>query len=323
MRRIRANKGWCHGRAAAARPCRAVIEHRCVREIRTGDARCIDRATLMARGFTLIEVLIAIALLIAVVGTSFTFMNNLLNSRQRLMDEAARQRSTTILIDRLEASLLTCIAGDSAHGAGIAGDDRSIAILTRGVAAHLAETGLRDPRVLGDLQRVEFRFVESSQSIEARSTAVSIARPSDTERGERADDEEGGVEEEPFWTLGSAAVVRFRFHDGSRWVDSYDSIQAGHLPSAVEVAIWFTPWPGANGLEGNSATDPESEDSDEETGDDESDRVFDEDAFALRSEMELYYSVPAPDRVRVIAIPDPDQDDAESVEFADEEGEVQ
>ena len=90
------------------------------------------------RGFTLLEVLIAIALVGVLLGSMFAFMHELLQSRSRAMQYTARQLAAATLIDRIESDLAVCIVGDATLGAGIRGDDTQLSILSRGVAAHLA-----------------------------------------------------------------------------------------------------------------------------------------------------------------------------------------
>ena len=92
-------------------------------------------------GFSLFEVLVALALTVLLLGTLFTFYFNLLNARQRLIDTATQHRSADLLIERLETELMTCIVGSAADGAGVKGSPDSITILSRGVAAHRAGSG--------------------------------------------------------------------------------------------------------------------------------------------------------------------------------------
>src|SRR3712207_4257138 len=97
------------------------------------------------RAFTLAEVLVAIAILLALVGTMFGFLFDLLSSRQRALEATSQQRAASALIDRLEADLFTCLVGDRRHGAGVAGEGERVRVLSRGVAASLAERGPDDP----------------------------------------------------------------------------------------------------------------------------------------------------------------------------------
>ena len=174
-------------------------------------------------GFTLLEVLIAIALIGALLGSMFAFMHELLQSRSRALDYTARQLAAATLIDHVERDLIACVVGDATLGAGIDGDASRLAILSRGVAAHLAERGI-DEGVLDDLQQTEYRFQDASRLIEVRR---GTPRPG---RDTMTDD---------FVAIGPAFKVRFRYHDGDRWSDTFDSLAANRLPGAVEVAVWY------------------------------------------------------------------------------------
>jgi type II secretory pathway component PulJ len=238
------------------------------------------------RGLTLFEVLVSISLVGALLGAMFAFFFDMLDSRRRALDDAARQLAATLLVERLEAALATCIAGDAAGGAGVKGDATSLRIRGRSVAAHLAERGLQDPEVLGDLQAVEYRF--QAGRIEGRRVPAA---------------EGAGAE---FAPLGPAGKLRFRYHDGSRWLDSYDSLESGALPIAVEVAVWSYPLvddepapdsPDARGLSPLPSSEvgtvplPSPEPAETETlpGDSPDE--------------------PLPDRLRVILVPDAAADD--------------
>ena len=235
------------------------------------------------RGFTLLEVLIATGLILALFGSMFTFLFDLLSVRERALDHAAKQLAATTLIERVEADLMSCLVGDDARGAGIEGNSTRLKILTRSMAGSLARRGGNDPAVFGDLQSAEYRFDDPSGHIE-------IARGPAGDRMEIAD---------TFTSVGGPVfLVRFRYHDGSGWRDSFDSLAADRLPVAVEVAVWFDPWPGIR-----PPPDP---------GDSlrpqrltfDADDAFDERAFARESDLELF-DEPTPDRIRVIAVLDP------------------
>ena len=221
-------------------------------------------------GFTLLEVLIVIGLVSALL---------------RALEYSAQQLAATTPIERVSADLMTCVVGDADAGSGVEGDPRRLRIGTRSVAASLAERGAGDPAVFGDLQITEYTFYESQQQIKAS------RRFPQTNTDDRTTEAPVG---------GSVYKVRFRYHDGTTWLDTFDSRSYGRLPLAVEIAIWFEPWPGE---------EPVSQDEpDDELGG--SDRLtfdaidtFDEREFAERSDMDLY-SEPKPDRIRVIVIPD-------------------
>ncbi len=248
------------------------------------------RACSCPGGFTLLEVLIAIALIGALLGSMFGFLHELLQSRSRALDYTARQLAAATLIDRIEGDLTTCIVGDATLGAGVEGDASRLSILSRGIATHLAGRGIGSG-VLGDLQQSEYRFQEGSGLIEGRVAGVGGGARRQTARPI-----------EDFVSIGPAFKVRFRYHDGDGWSDTFDSLATDGLPAAVEVAVWYHAWPG----------EPEPQDAVREN---ESDRLtfdtsggFDDAAFARRSDLDNF-DEPRPDRFRVIVIPDASADD--------------
>jgi type II secretory pathway component PulJ len=246
------------------------------------------------RGFSLLEVLVAIGLVIALFGSMFAFMFDTLSARRRALEHAGKQRAATTLIERAELDLMSCVVGGRANGAGVEGDNTTLRILTRGVAAHLAARGPDDPAVFGDLQQVEYRFEEDLGLIEGRRLPAAVRGGDDT----------------PFAPLGGPVFkVRFRYHDAAGWQDSFDSLLQDALPAAVEIAVWFHPWPGQEQPEAepmNAREVPERLTFDATAG-------FDEAAFARASDLELFEE-PAPDRIRVILIPDASADDPYSQE---------
>ena len=240
------------------------------------------------RAFTLLEVLVSIALVAVLLGSMFTFLHELLQSRSRALDYTATQRAAAILIDRVESDLFACVVGDIANGAGVAGDASTLSILSRGVATHLAERGI-DSGVLGDLQHSEYRFDDRSGAIEIRRGSPGSPAETTTAR---------------FEPIGNVFRVRFRYHDGDGWSDSFDSLASDALPAAIEVAVWYLPWPGAeepSQLAGEPHAVSERLTFDTTGG-------FDDAAFARQSDLDQFRE-PRPDRFRVIVISDASRDD--------------
>ena len=262
------------------------------------------------RALTLLEVLISIALIMTLLGAMFAFSWDMLGARGHIVEATAQRRAATILIERLERDLATCIVGDDAMGAGVSGDATTIRILTRSVPVRLAGEAATTTHAFRDLELAEYRFDEPGRVIQARRAIAGT---------------NGGEQRHTFHELGGpVSRVRFRFHDGAAWRDSFDSLRANRLPAAVEVALWFNPWPGEM-LEADEAAAEFAEETfapaermtfDEAAG-------FDEHAFAESSDLEVY-DEPRPDRLRVIVVPDAAGDDASGVEFdpamTDEEG---
>lgn len=250
------------------------------------------RRDLRPRAFTLLEVLLAIGLMLALLGAMFAFFWDMLSVRARIIEETDRRRAAATLIERVERDLTTCLVGDGVVGAGVSGDATSLRILSRGVPVHRIEAEGAAEAVLGDLEMTEYRFDERAGVITARRSTIVAGGEPDAEPDEEPD------EESRFDLGGPVHRVRFRYHDGDGWRDAFDSRSADRLPSAVEIAVWFDPWPGEDAREPEDAIDAEP---DSPTFD--ADAAFDERAFARTSDLDLF-DEPRPDRIRVIAVPD-------------------
>jgi len=170
--------------------------------------------TLRARAFTLVELLVAltlIALLSAAIG-AFTW--DLRAQRASLRDASEDRRVAGALFERLEEALATCIAIDRQGEPGLRGTPIELRIVHRATGLAADDAIAR----LGDQQTAFVRF---------------------DEEGERL---VGGADaEEPSPISARVERLRLRYHDGESWTDSFDSAEMGHLPAAVEVAVWFAP----------------------------------------------------------------------------------
>jgi prepilin-type N-terminal cleavage/methylation domain-containing protein len=165
------------------------------------------------RGFTLIEVILAIALLLALSAGMLSYIWGLLASRERLVKATDQEIAAAALFEELEGDLSTTFAVDGAGAAGVEGTGSSLVVRMRGVGA-LAEGGVSD---FGDLQGCEVKF--DGTALSARRLAPNAA---------------------PFEMLASPVeFVQFRYFDGSTWGSSFNSASTGSLPVAVEASVWF------------------------------------------------------------------------------------
>jgi prepilin-type N-terminal cleavage/methylation domain-containing protein len=176
------------------------------------------------RAFSLLEVLLALALVALLSGGIFGFLWNLLDRRETLINATADAQSAGAFFEMLEGDISCAVAGDPVRGAGISGDDRSLRVLTRRVWAPAGP----DERAAaaGDLQRSEYTFVPSTGIIRLkRSTEGTSAAVEDI-------------------VCERVAAFRLRYFDGNTWVGTFDTLSKRDLPVAIEVAIWFGP-PGS------------------------------------------------------------------------------
>jgi prepilin-type N-terminal cleavage/methylation domain-containing protein len=271
------------------------------------------------RGFTLMEVLVAIALLLVLSGVIFAFLRDVLASRERVTEVTARQRLASTIIDRIEHQAIFSLVGDSQFGSGLRGDETSLTILSRGVAVR--ETAHADSwrMAFADIIRTEYRFDEDSHRVRVRQEVPRITSGDDgNDRMITLSSIRAGSNDQADETFETRLyMLRFRYHDGVDWRSSYDSLRSGRLPTAIEVAIWFEPWSGSDWNEADPDPFTGHEDDAPQRLTFDMDGVFDEFEFATRADRD-FRPEPPPDRIRVIAIPDADEDSFD--EPPDEEG---
>ncbi|MCH2132661.1 MAG: prepilin-type N-terminal cleavage/methylation domain-containing protein [Phycisphaerales bacterium] len=170
-------------------------------------------------GLTLLEVLIALALGLVLMGSVTTFAWSQLSSRDQVLEAANSRRSLTLAIDRLEQDLISVVAGTSDGQPGVAGDATSVTLFARGVSPSWTD----DPTtMIGDLHRLVLSFDTGSGQLEMnRSPWI------------------GGEADRPSVLPGMFQDLRFRYFDGDQWQDQWDSLARGRLPVAVEIAAWY------------------------------------------------------------------------------------
>jgi prepilin-type N-terminal cleavage/methylation domain-containing protein len=175
------------------------------------------------RGFSLLEMLLTIAIVLALSGSVYAFLFELMGRRDRILGAAGELGGMAEVFDRVQRDLTTAVTVAPGLGAGVRGGDGSLRIASRGVLTPgLGETLGDEARDPGDLVAFELRFDAEVGAVEARVWPVLIGGPP----GE--------------WVTAMRGVERFRvrFHDGRSWRDRFDSRAAGRLPVAVELSVW-------------------------------------------------------------------------------------
>jgi prepilin-type N-terminal cleavage/methylation domain-containing protein len=229
------------------------------------------------RGFTLFEVLVTIGLIVVLVAAMSAFLRDALRIRARLSEERDRSVSAEAVMAELETALETCVVDDPSLGTGVSGDSTSIDVLRSGISTwRLGGADAR--RALEPVEHVHVEFRDGQQR-------VAIAR-GDSETTELP---------------GQLFSVRFRYFDGTEWIDRFDSGKRGALPAAIEVSVWFLePKTGREGgrpatVERAPASAAEPSATTGAEGDVES---------AALSDVEPAIPTAPPDRRRLIVIPD-------------------
>lgn len=170
---------------------------------------------------TLIEVMLALAILVVLAVGVTEFFFQVITRRDRLVEIAGQQRDGAMLFGRLESAIMNAVSVGPDGAAGVSGGETSLSVITRGVSPMLAGNA-----AVGDTSRVSFEFVERSRSCTLGvapgwDPAASVAEP----------------------VLGRVERVQFRYSDGRRWSGTFDSASAGGLPVAIELSIWFDSGP--------------------------------------------------------------------------------
>ena len=220
------------------------------------------------RGMTLLEVLIAITLGLVLLGSVTSFAWSQLSSRKQVLEAADARRSVTLVIDRLEQDLISAVAGTSDGEPGIKGDTSSITVFSRGVAPSWTD----DPAtMIGDLHRLIVSFTSPTGRVEMNRSPL-------------------GEDDRPAILPGTLSDLRLRYFDGEAWQNSWNSLERGGLPVAVEIACWY-------GRPAEEDNDP----------------AFDELVSVRQDALQTEKKGSIPDRMRVILVPDaqPEAADAE------------
>lgn len=174
------------------------------------------------RGFTIVEVLISIVLLIAITASTAFFISGLADRRKALVEAENRQIAIDQMFDSLSQAAVSTFVADRS-GAGLVGNSSGLRVRSR--ALQLVSTG--GAQSGGDILDTEIRHVGGILRLKL------------------------GDVEEPI-TI-QVAKARVRYFDGRSWLAEFDSRGAGGLPAAIELDIWF------NGIADSSSSSQPAE----------------------------------------------------------------
>jgi len=162
-----------------------------------------------SRSFTLIEMLIALALIVAMVFILMPTASRIMSSTTAASDHNHRLAQIALVSDVLDRAMLTAVAQDAAGRSAFQGSETSLKLTTCGVSLSPREAGTPD-----DLQTIELVFSGDTLSLR----------------------ENGGSRE---IILTGIEKGTFAYNTGEGWAESNDG--ASGLPGGVAVSIWLRP----------------------------------------------------------------------------------
>lgn len=158
------------------------------------------------RSFTLVEMMIALALVVALVFVLLPATNRIMSSTLDASDRGHAVAQVAVMWDVVDRSLLTAVAQGVDGAPGVTGESGVLRITSCGVS--LTQ---RDASTPDDVQTLEIAFADG----------VLTLRTGNAERQ---------------MLLTDIEACRFEFNTAEGWTDAHDG-QSG-LPRAVAISIW-------------------------------------------------------------------------------------
>lgn len=159
----------------------------------------------MKRGMTLIEVLLALSLLVAVLGASTTLLAGLARDRQAVVEHVERLRTLDLALDQIDAAFAT-VAVRAGKGPGLRITDTSITVWPA-----MERPGI-DTTVPG----------RHSMTLQHDGVGITL----------KAADGAGVV-------MPGLSSMRVRARYGGQWLNAFDAAAEGALPDLVVIDAWL------------------------------------------------------------------------------------
>jgi len=200
---------------------------------------CQQRKPGRPAGFTLLEILIAISIFAVIALILYRSFSTVLNSTERVRTEREQLRIADFLVTHFEKNISGAYLASPGAGmrtTAFVGEDldidgRSADILVFYTnAARMAGGALPGDtkRVTYSLQEVADGFYAFTVREEPRLLLPSAGR------------EEGAAPRRALWMV-PMSTLDFRYFDGVEFHDSWNSMQMGRLPCAVQIEAHFLP----------------------------------------------------------------------------------
>lgn len=200
------------------------------------------------RGLTLLEVVVAVALIVMLAGAMLTFFWRTVQVRDQTALESERAQIARQVLDRLAAELRACPGIEPQGlpaGPRLTGDRRSISFLTlrlpRREEYAFFDIFDQPPAEQPDLVQVRYQlWVDPTETTEDGEPIVGgIVRTETRLRPQRIIDEENPLEvRNDLWSP-EIGYLEFRYFDGVEWDTKWPPQQGNTLPQAIRITVGF------------------------------------------------------------------------------------
>jgi prepilin-type N-terminal cleavage/methylation domain-containing protein len=199
-----------------------------------------------ARGFTLLEVLLAVAIAAGMLTVVLFFYTQTANLRVQLFYEASKISAVRLLLDRLTADLSNARRCESLQ-VGLSGASDSLELVRLDIPSSFTWTNALATNTV--TSTVPFRLIRYATLRSLGETNVSgLTRSEDPLQRKPvefvADSDPSSTNGVPWrrapMTIDQFSFLRFRYWNGSSWLDTWS---APELPAGVEVSLGAEPLP--------------------------------------------------------------------------------
>ena len=199
-------------------------------------------------GFTLLEMVVSISLMVVTLTSVLFFYSNMLRARRQGTEMAQSSRLDRVLLRQMAREIRQARRiqefqrlDENEHGFG--GKLLGIELWTYGVPGreHMEERDIRDKYVRAeyDLRRVQYYVIRADEIRDENGdpTVFGLARKESRIRNRpvRVEGEEG---DEPIELISSEIkYLEFRYWDGAQWTATWENADEAALPQAVRITL--------------------------------------------------------------------------------------